>query len=119
MPFLPRMYSIVAQAMASPSSVLVPLPISSKISRLFFVALFKMLASSFISTMKVLCPEARSSEAPTRVNTRSTMEMRASDAGTKQPICAIRTISPVWRMNVLLPAILGPVMMSSFSCSSR
>ena len=38
--------------------------------------------------MKVLCPAAKLSEAPTRVKIRSTSPMRASVAGTKLPICA-------------------------------
>ena len=51
-----------------------------------------MLATSVISTMNVLCPLARSSEAPTLVNILSVMHIFADFAGTKQPICAIRTI---------------------------
>ena len=48
--------------------------------------------------MKVDWPEARSSDAPILVNTRSTMPMVADFAGTKEPICAIRTMSAVWRI---------------------
>ena len=47
--------------------VLVPRPISSKTKRLFLVAFRRILATSVISTIKVLCPLARSSEAPTLV----------------------------------------------------
>ena len=43
--------------------------------------------------MNVDCPEAKSSEAPMRVKSLSTMPMRALAAGTKLPICAMRTIS--------------------------
>ena len=41
------------QARLRPSKVLVPRPISSRIMRLRVLALFKMLAVSHISTMKV------------------------------------------------------------------
>ena len=73
----------------------VPRPISSRIRRLFFVAFLRMFATSLISTMKVLCPLARSSEAPTLVKIRSTTPISAFLAGTKLPICAISTISAV------------------------
>ena len=58
---------MTARAMLMPSNVEVPRPISSKTSKLSFVALFKISAPSAISTMNVDCPAARSSEAPTRV----------------------------------------------------
>ena len=92
------MCSITAQAIESPSKVLVPRPISSRMSRLFFVAFRRILATSVISTMKVLCPLARSSEAPTRVKIRSQMAIFAEEAGTKLPICAMSTMRAVWRM---------------------
>jgi hypothetical protein len=57
-----------------------------------------MSATSVISTMNVLWPEARSSAAPMRVKMRSTMPMRAAFAGTKEPICARSTMSATWRM---------------------
>ena len=57
-----------------------------------------MEATSVISTMKVDWPDARSSEAPTLVKMASQMEMRADVAGTKQPVCAIRTMSATCRM---------------------
>ena len=79
--------------MAMPSKVEVPRPISSRMSRLRAVAFFRISATSVISTMKVDLPEARSSDAPMRVKMRSTTPMRADFAGTKLPICAIRTIS--------------------------
>ena len=73
--------------------------------------LFRMLAVSFISTIKVDSPVEMLSEAPTRVNILSTMPMSAFRAGTKQPIWAISTIRAVWRNSADLPDILGPVMM--------
>ena len=102
-------YSTTAHAILNPSNVLVPLPISSRIIRLLGVAFLKILATSVISTMKVDCPEAKSSDAPTRVNIRSTIHIFAESAGTKEPVCAISTISAVCLIYVDLPAILGPV----------
>ena len=84
--------------MLNPSNVLVPLPISSRIKRLFDVAFLNILATSVISTIKVLCPLARSSEAPTLVNILSQIDIFASLAGTKEPICAINTINAVCLM---------------------
>ncbi len=89
------MYSITAHAMESPSKVLVPLPISSSISRLFFVALLSIFATSVISTINVLCPDARSSDAPTLVNILSHTPISAYEAGTKEPICARSVIIAV------------------------
>ena len=68
-----------------------------------------MAAVSTISTMNVERPRARSSEAPTRVNRRSTTPMAADRAGTYEPICASTAISAFWRRKVDLPAMLGPV----------
>ena len=79
--------------MDMPSKVEVPRPISSRISRLSAVADFKISLTSVISTMKVDWPADRSSDAPMRVKMRSTTPMRAARAGTKEPICAISTIS--------------------------
>ena len=73
--------------------MLVPLPISSKIISERFVALFKIFAVSFISTMKVELPFASSSLAPTLLKILSTIPILQVFAGTKQPICAIRQIS--------------------------
>ena len=84
--------------MLMPSKVEVPRPISSNTMRLCRVAFLRIYATSLISTMKVDWPEARSSEAPTRVNTLSTMPISALSAGTKLPICAISTISAVCRI---------------------
>lgn len=52
-------------------------------------------ATSVISTMKVDCPDERSSDAPTRVKMPSTTPIDADAAGTKEPICAISTMSAV------------------------
>ena len=59
--------------------------------REFFVAYFKIWATSFISTINVLCPVARSSLAPTRVKMRSTAQISALRAGMKLPIWVIST----------------------------
>ena len=104
------MYSITARAMLIPSKVLVPRPTSSRMIRLFLVAYFKICATSFISTIKVLCPVARSSLAPTRVKILSTGQMLACRAGIKLPICVISVKSATWRIYVDLPAMFGPVM---------
>ena len=85
----------MAQAMERPSKVLVPRPISSRSTRLRGVALRRMLAVSIISTMKVEMPRERRSLAPTRVKMRSTTPMWADSAGTKEPICAMSTMSPI------------------------
>ncbi len=100
---------MIAQASEMPSNVLVPRPISSRMTRLRGVALFRMLAVSVISTMNVLWPRLSSSVAPTRANRRSTTPIRALLAGTKLPICARIAIRATWRMYVLLPAMFGPV----------
>jgi hypothetical protein len=62
------------------------------------VALLRMLAVSFISTMNVELPRARSSLAPTREKMRSTRPTRQRLAGTQQPICASSVISATCRM---------------------
>ena len=95
--------------MERPSKVAVPRPISSRMTRERGPAQFKIAAVSTISTMKVERPRARSSEAPTRENSRSTTPIRARSAGTYDPACASSTISAFWRKNVDLPAIFGPV----------
>ncbi len=87
-----------AQASERPSKVLVPRPISSIRIRLSAVALFRIVAVSFISTMKVERPRLTSSAAPIRVKIRSTGPISADSAGTKLPIWARITISAVWRM---------------------
>ncbi len=98
--------------MLSPSNVLVPRPISSNISRLRLVALFSMPATSLISTINVLCPPERLSDAPMRVNILSTMVIAAFFAGTNEPMCAISVIIATCLKYVLLPAIFGPVIIS-------
>ena len=84
--------------MAMPSKVDVPRPISSRMSSERGVAFLRMSATSVISTMKVDWPEARSSDAPMRVKSRSTMPICADCAGTNEPICAMRTMSATCRM---------------------
>ena len=84
--------------MLMPSKVEVPRPISSKITRLFWVAFFRMSATSAISIIKVDCPADRSSEAPTRVKMASTMPISATAAGTKQPICAMMVMMAICRI---------------------
>ena len=69
----------------------------------------RIAAVSTISVMKVDCPRARSSCAPTRVKMRSTSPTRARAAGTQDPIWASSTISAVCRSQVLLPPMFGPV----------
>ena len=95
---LSAQYSSTARAIAIPSKVEVPRPISSRIRSDAAVACLRIEAISLISTMKVDWPEARSSDAPMRVKTLSTMPIVALFAGTKEPICAISTMSAVWRM---------------------
>ena len=68
---------MIAQASETPSNVLVPRPISSRMTRLCGVALLRMLAVSVISTMNVLWPRLSSSVAPTRAKRRSTTPIRA------------------------------------------
>ena len=108
-----EIYSSTAQAIESPSKVLVPRPISSSIRRLLLVALFKIFATSVISTIKVLWPEAKSSDAPTLVNILSQTPITACEAGTNEPIWASRVIIAVCLIYVDLPAILGPVIIKS------
>ncbi|OPZ57356.1 MAG: hypothetical protein BWY89_00716 [Bacteroidetes bacterium ADurb.BinA012] len=97
--------------------MLVPRPISSSSTRLLSDRLLRMLAASFISTIKVDSPRERLSDAPTLVNILSMMPILASFAGTKQPVCAIITIRAVCLSNADLPDIFGPVSMIT-CCSS-
>ena len=53
---------------------------------LFLVAFFNIFATSDISTIKVLCPILKSSDAPTLVKILSTTPILAELAGTKLPI---------------------------------
>ena len=57
----------------------------------------RMCAVSCISTMNVDWPRRMWSVAPTRVKMRSTRPTFASRAGTNEPICAMSTMSAVWR----------------------
>ena len=108
------MYSATARAIASPSNVLVPRPISSRMISDLLVAWFSIDAVSTISTMNVDCPRARSSCSPTRLKIRSTRPIDADSAGTKLPICAMSTSTATCLMYVDLPAMFGPVMMASW-----
>ena len=110
-------YSATAQAIESPSYVDVPLPISSNITKLFDVASFRIVATSIISTINVLCPILRSSDAPTLVKILSTTPICASVAGTNDPTCAINVIRATCLMYVDLPAIFGPVIIDSLLSS--
>ena len=87
-----------AQASDSPSKVLVPRPTSSISTSERGVALWRMLAVSVISTIKVERPPARSSEEPMRVNMRSSGDSRARSAGTKLPTWASRAMTAAWRI---------------------
>ncbi len=68
----------------------------------------RIAAVSSISAIKVDTPLIWLSPAPTRASTQSTTLNSASSHGTKQPICAISTITPTWRIYVDLPPIFGP-----------
>ena len=59
--------------------------------------------------MKVDRPRARSSAAPTRLNSCDTSPTCALCAGTNAPACASTAISAFWRRKVDLPAMFGPV----------
>lgn len=74
----------------------------------------RMAAVSSISAMKVDTPRIWLSPAPTRARMASTTETSASSHGTNEPHCASSTITPICRMYVDLPPMLGPVM----SCRS-
>ena len=97
--------------------MLVPRPISSRMSRERPVAWFRISAVSTISTIKVERPACSSSWAPMRVKMRSTRPISAISAGTKLPIWAMSTISATWRKKVDLPLMLGPVMIWMRSAS--
>ena len=74
---------------------------------------------SLISTMKVDCPWARLSLAPTRVKSRSTAPIDASAAGTNAPIWASTTQTPICRRMVDFPAMFGPVTRATRSASVK
>ena len=75
------------------------------------MALLRMFDASVISTMKVDSPSEMLSLAPTLVNILSTNPTFALSAGTKQPICASRTIRAVCLNRADFPAMFGPVIM--------
>ena len=102
-------YSTAAQAIDRPSKVAVPRPISSRMTSARSPAWLRIAAVSTISTMKVERPRARSSDAPTRLNSRSTTPICARAAGTKEPVWARMAISAFCRRKVDLPPMLGPV----------
>src|SRR6266581_282951 len=64
---------------------------------------------SLISTRNVDWPRTRLSDAPTRVNRRSTTPTTARRAGTKAPIWASTTHNPTCLSSVDFPAMFGPV----------
>ena len=78
-------YSKADHAIAKPSNVAVPLPISSRITKDLSVEVFKISEVSIISIIKVDCPLARSSAAPTREKILSTSPIFAFLAGTNKP----------------------------------
>ena len=80
--------------------------------------LFRMLADSSISTMKVDSPCEMLSDAPTRVKILSTTPICADLAGTNEPICAMRTMRAVCRSRADLPDMLGPVIIMICCCLS-
>ena len=108
-----RRYSETARAIARPSSVEVPRPTSSMITKERTVAARRIFAVSIISTRKVDSPFARLSLAPTRQKIRSTIPMRAFTAGIYEPVWARSTINAFCLKYVLLPAMLGPVIKSN------
>ncbi len=77
--------------------MLVPRPISSRITRLRRLIWCRMCAVSLISVKKVDSPRATLSLAPTRVKIRSATPMRARVAGTQLPACASSTSSATCR----------------------
>ena len=76
-----------------------------------------MLETSHISTINVLLPPAKSSEAPILVKILSTTLILALLAGTKEPIWHIKVIIATCLIYVDLPAILGPVIIRSWLSS--
>lgn len=69
----------------------------------------RMAAVSSISDINVDTPFTWLSPAPTLARTLSITLSSALSHGTKQPICAIRAITPTCRINVDFPPIFGPV----------
>ena len=102
------MYSVIAQAILTPSNVLVPRPTSSKIMRLRSVALFVDVCRLIHFTMKVLCPRKFIRGAYLRKNSANRSNDRFFAVGIKLPICAMRIRSATWRMYVLFPCHIWP-----------
>lgn len=67
-----------------------------------------MVAVSSISAINVEIPFSWLSPAPTRHKMESNIGTRASEQGTKLPVCAMSAMTPTWRMYVLFPPMLGP-----------
>ena len=91
--------SAMANARDNPSKLLVALPSSSMRMREVGVKLFSMLATPFISAIEV--PRLRSGSS--LLSKRDISLLRtliiALLAGTKQPICAKMTMSPIYFLN--------------------
>ena len=101
--------STAAQAMARPSKVAVPRPISSRMTRLRSRRLVEdrrrlhHLDHEGRTAAREIVGRADAAEQA------STMPICADSAGTNAPICARIAISAFWRRNVDLPAMFGPV----------
>ena len=105
--------SSTAQAIASPSRVAVPRPISSTTTSERGPAWCRIAAVSVISTMKVRAPArqvvGRADPAEQPIHHADV----ALSAGTGSPAWASTTISAFCRRNVDLPAMFGPVSSST------
>src|ERR1700685_1009385 len=113
------------QIKLTPSTVAVPRPSSSRITKLFSVALCRISLVSDISTMKVERPRANSSDAecqlvtieiywnpdlpPILVKMPSNIPSLKDCAGTNDPICAMMAMSAIIRTEEDFPPIFGPV----------
>jgi hypothetical protein len=64
--------------------------------QLTYVRTRSMDATSSISAIKVETPFSCESPAPTRAKMESTMHTEAELQGTKHPIWAISTVTPIW-----------------------
>ena len=86
-------------------------------TKLFCVASLSIVATSIISTINVLCPMLKSSDAPILVKILSTTPNLANVAGTKLPHCAINVINATCLIYVDFPAIFGPVIIENLLSS--
>jgi hypothetical protein len=99
--------------MLMPSKVEVPRPISSRISRLSFVALLQDVRHlGHLHHERGLPRRKVVRSAHARVDAVHNADLRRA-AGTKQPICAIMTMTATCRIYVDLPAMFGPVMIDT------